>query len=102
MVFELKFADIGEGIHEGEILKWHVKKGDQVKPEQVVVEIMTEKVNVEITTPVGGKIKSLGRQEGEVITVGEVLISIDEFDSNSTNNSKAESKKEEKIASIST
>lgn len=78
MVFELKFADIGEGVHEGEILKWHVKPGDEVKPEQIVVEVMTEKVNVEITAPVGGRIKSLGKQEGDVIKVGELLISIDE------------------------
>ena len=62
MVFELKFADIGEGIHEGEILKWHVKPGDPVKAEQLVVEVMTEKVNVEITAPVNGTIKSLVRK----------------------------------------
>ena len=78
MVFELKFADIGEGIHEGEILKWHVKPGDAVKAEQLVVEVMTEKVNVEITAPVNGTIKSLGKKEGDVIKVGELLISIDE------------------------
>ena len=81
MVFELKFADIGEGVHEGEILKWHVKPGDSVKPEQLVVEVMTEKVNVEITAPVGGKIESLGKDEGDIIKVGEVLISIDESES---------------------
>lgn len=78
MVFELKFADIGEGVHEGEILKWHVKPGDAVKTEQLVVEVMTEKVNVEITSPTDGKIASLGKEEGDVIKVGEVLISIDE------------------------
>ena len=95
MVFELKFADIGEGIHEGEILKWHVKPGDSVKNEQIVVEIMTEKVNVEITAPVDGKIKSLGKEEGEVIRVGEVLVSIDESGSKQ---SKSSTKKEEKQA----
>jgi pyruvate dehydrogenase E2 component (dihydrolipoamide acetyltransferase) len=78
LVFELKFADIGEGVHEGEILKWHVKPGDTVQAEQIVVEVMTEKVNVEITAPVNGKITSLGKEEGEIITVGEVLISIEE------------------------
>ena len=87
MVFELKFADIGEGVHEGEILKWHVKPGDKVKPEQIVVEVMTEKVNVEITAPVAGTIASLGKNEGEVIAVGEVLISIDESASSGSNKS---------------
>ena len=78
MVYELKFADIGEGVHEGEILKWHVKPGDSVKSEQVVVEVMTEKVNVEITAPVNGTVRDLGKAEGEVIIVGEVLITFDE------------------------
>ena len=78
MVFELKFADIGEGVHEGEILKWHVKPGDTVKAEQLVVEVMTEKVNVEITAPIPGTINTLGKEEGDVIRVGELLISIDE------------------------
>ena len=90
MVFELKFADIGEGVHEGEILKWHVKIGDSVKAEQVVVEVMTEKVNVEITAPVSGKVSSLGKQEGEIITVGEILIAIEESDSKQQKTAKKE------------
>ena len=94
MVFELKFADIGEGVHEGEILKWHVKPGDKVKAEQVVVEVMTEKVNVEITAPTSGTITSLGKNEGDVITVGEVLVSIDESDSSSSTTTSKEAKKE--------
>ena len=95
MKMELKFADIGEGIHEGEILKWHVKPGDTVKPEQIVVEVMTEKVNVEITAPVGGTVKSLGKNEGDIIKVGETLISIDESGVKSF--SKATEKKETKV-----
>ncbi|MFX0182046.1 MAG: dihydrolipoamide acetyltransferase family protein [Candidatus Hodarchaeota archaeon] len=78
MIFEFKFADIGEGVHEGEILQWHVKKGDYVKEEQLLVEVLTEKVTVEITSPVSGIIVSLeGRNEGDIITVGEILAKID-------------------------
>ncbi|MHA2363410.1 MAG: dihydrolipoamide acetyltransferase family protein [Candidatus Hodarchaeales archaeon] len=78
MVFELKFADVGEGVHEGEILSWHIQVGDKVEIDQLLVEVMTEKVNVEITAPVAGKIISLGKKEGDIIKVGEILISIEE------------------------
>ncbi|MHA2496569.1 MAG: biotin/lipoyl-containing protein, partial [Candidatus Hodarchaeales archaeon] len=80
MVYELKFADIGEGIHEGEILEWHVQVGDYVEEEQLLVEVMTEKVNVEITAPVAGTIQSLGKEAGGIINVGEVLVMIDTED----------------------
>lgn len=78
MIFEFKFADIGEGVHEGEILQWHVKEGDSVTEEQLLVEVLTEKVTVEITSPVAGIVVSLeGRNEGDIITVGEILAKID-------------------------
>ncbi|MFW9914280.1 MAG: dihydrolipoamide acetyltransferase family protein [Candidatus Thorarchaeota archaeon] len=84
MVYELKFADIGEGIHEGEILEWHVQVGDYVEEEQLLVEVMTEKVNVEITAPVAGTIQSLGKEAGGIINVGEVLVTIDTGDATAT------------------
>ncbi len=77
MVFELRFADIGEGIHEGEILKWHVKEGEFVQLEQLLVEIQTEKVNAEITSPVAGQVTKIHKQEGEIINVGDILVSIE-------------------------
>ncbi|MFW9855452.1 MAG: dihydrolipoamide acetyltransferase family protein [Candidatus Thorarchaeota archaeon] len=81
MVYEFKFADIGEGVHEGEILQWHVMEGDPVKEEQLLVEIITEKVTVEITAPIAGTILSLeNRKEGDIVKVGEVLVKIDETD----------------------
>ncbi|MHA2297176.1 MAG: dihydrolipoamide acetyltransferase family protein [Candidatus Hodarchaeales archaeon] len=83
MVFEFKFADIGEGIHEGEILKWHVNVGDYVEEEQLLVEVHTEKVTVEITAPVAGMITSLGKEEGEVIKVGEILVTFNTEESKS-------------------
>ncbi|MFW9992251.1 MAG: dihydrolipoamide acetyltransferase family protein [Candidatus Odinarchaeota archaeon] len=77
MVYEFKFADIGEGVHEGEVLQWHVRVGDNVEIEQLLVEVHTEKVTVEITAPVAGTILSITKEEGEIIKVGEILLTID-------------------------
>ena len=74
MIYEFKFADIGEGVHEGEILEWHVKEGDYVVEEQVLLEVHTEKVNTEITSPISGKIVSLEKEEGDIVKVGEILV----------------------------
>lgn len=74
MVFEFKLPDIGEGVHEGEILKWLVKEGDTVKEDQPLVEIMTDKVNAAIPSPRGGKVLKLIGREGEVIRVGAVMV----------------------------
>jgi pyruvate dehydrogenase E2 component (dihydrolipoamide acetyltransferase) len=78
MVFEFKLPDIGEGVHEGEISKWLVKSGDQVKEDQPMVEVMTDKVTVEITSPVSGTIQELHYQPGQVVKVGSIIITIDE------------------------
>ncbi|OLS23081.1 MAG: Dihydrolipoyllysine-residue acetyltransferase component of pyruvate dehydrogenase complex [Candidatus Heimdallarchaeota archaeon LC_2] len=77
MIYELKFADIGEGVHEGEILEWHVNVGDVITVEQLLLEVNTEKVNAEITSPVAGKVVSLEFKEGDIIKVGQILITID-------------------------
>ncbi len=74
---EVKFADIGEGVHEGEILEWHVKVGDHVDEEQLLVEVNTEKVNAEITSPVSGTVVSIEKKEGEIVKVGETLVKIE-------------------------
>jgi pyruvate dehydrogenase E2 component (dihydrolipoamide acetyltransferase) len=78
MAFEFKLPDIGEGVHEGEILKWLVKEGDVVKEDQPLVEIMTDKVNAAIPAPRAGKILKRFGKEGEVIRVGSVLLVIGE------------------------
>jgi pyruvate dehydrogenase E2 component (dihydrolipoamide acetyltransferase) len=70
--------DIGEGVAEGEVVKWLVKEGDEVKENQALVEVMTDKVNVEIPSPKRGTVLKLGAKEGEVIKVGQVLITIGE------------------------
>ncbi len=78
MVFEFKLPDVGEGIHEGEIVKWHVKAGDVVKEDQLMVEVMTDKATVEITSPKAGRIANIFAKEGIVAKVGDVIVTIEE------------------------
>lgn len=78
MAFEFKFPDVGEGIHEGKIVKWLVKEGDTVAADQSIAEVETDKAIVEIPSPRKGKILKLTHQEGETIHVGEVLVVIEE------------------------
>ncbi len=78
MATEFKFPDVGEGITEGTIVKWHVKEGDYVKVDQTLVEIETEKAIVEIPSPVEGTILKLNGSVGETIPVGKVIVVIGE------------------------
>lgn len=77
-MYDFKFSDIGEGLHEGTVLKWHVKVGDKVKEGDTLVEIETDKVNAELPSPVDGIIIKLGAEEGTVIHVGETVAVIDD------------------------
>ena len=70
---EFKLPDIGEGVAEGEIVKWLVEVGASVKEHQSVVEVMTDKATVEIPAPMAGKIASIGAKAGDVVPVGSVL-----------------------------
>ena len=85
MVYNFKLVDIGEGIVEGEISKWFVKKGDNVKENQPLVEVITEKVTVELPSPVNGKIIEVGPDSGEIIKVGETIVIIDDGSETETN-----------------
>ncbi|MFN0243073.1 MAG: dihydrolipoyllysine-residue acetyltransferase [Planctomycetota bacterium] len=73
MALEFKLPDIGEGIAEGEIVKWLVKIGDDVKEHQSVVEVMTDKATVEVPAPASGKITAIRAKEGETVPVGSVI-----------------------------
>src|SRR5437016_1344876 len=74
MAREFKLPDIGEGVHEGEVVKWFVKEGDPIRENDPVVEVMTDKVTVQIPSPVTGKVLQLRAKEGEVVKVGATLI----------------------------
>ena len=77
-MYDFKFSDIGEGLHEGQILKWFFKVGDKVKEGDVLCVVETDKVNAEIPAPVSGIITKLGAQVGQTIHVGETLVMIDD------------------------
>ena len=76
MVYEFKLPDLGEGIHEGIIKKWHVKEGDTVKADQVIADLETDKAVVEMPSPKAGIMLKLFGKEGEVTHVGKVFMVI--------------------------
>ena len=76
MAFEVKLPDIGEGVAEGEIVRWLVQRGDAVREDQPLVEVMTDKATVEIPSPRAGVIAAIAAAEGQVVPVGSVIVSI--------------------------
>src|SRR6187200_3663823 len=78
MNHEFRLVDIGEGLTEAEIVSWLVAVGDHVVEDQPVVEIETDKAVVEMPAPATGIVVALGGEPGQVIAVGELLVTIDE------------------------
>ncbi len=78
MPTEFKFPDVGEGITEGKLIKWHVKEGGHVKTDETLAEVETEKAVVELPSPVEGTVLKLNGKEGDTIKVGEVIVVIGE------------------------
>jgi len=72
-VSEITVPAMGESITEGTIFKWHVKEGDSVNIGDVLLELETDKVNLEISAESEGVVEKILRQEGENVTIGEVL-----------------------------
>jgi len=77
VTYEVKLPDIGEGVAEGEIVRWLVKLGEAVKEDQPLVEVMTDKASVEIPSPRTGVIAAVHVEEGAMVPVGTVLLTID-------------------------
>lgn len=75
--FTFRLPELGEGIHEGEIVKWHVQPGDSVEEDQVIMEVQNDKAVVEVPSPVKGKVIELKVTEGTVSVVGDPLIEFD-------------------------
>jgi pyruvate dehydrogenase E2 component (dihydrolipoamide acetyltransferase) len=80
MPTDFKFPDIGEGITEGEIVKWRVKEGDRVEQHQTIASIETDKAIADIPSPRSGVILKIHHKEGDIIKVGETLVTIGEPD----------------------
>lgn len=75
---DIKFADIGEGIHEGILRQWTVQPGEAVKEGQTLFFIETDKVTAEIPSPVEGKVHELLAKIGDTVKVGETVLRIDD------------------------
>ena len=72
--YAFKLPDIGEGVVEGEIVKWHVSPGETVAEDQLLVDVMTDKATVTIPSSVVGTVTSITGEPGEMVPVGSVLI----------------------------
>ncbi len=81
-MFKFKFHDIAEGVNEGKVGEIFVKPGDKIKEGQDLVVVETDKITTELTSPVDGVISKVNIKTGQDITVGDVIIEIDD---NSTN-----------------
>lgn len=77
MAFEFRLPDIGEGVAEGEVVKWFVHEGDTIAEDAPLVSVLTDKANVEIPSPKAGRILQLHAKEGEKVKVGALLVTID-------------------------
>jgi len=78
MAKQFRFPDVGEGITEGEIVRWTVQEGDEVKVDQTLGEIETDKAVVEMPSPFAGTVLKLHFKPKDIIKVGQVLVTIGE------------------------
>jgi len=78
MAKQFRFPDVGEGITEGEIVRWLVKEGDEIKADQAIAEIETDKAIVEMPSPYAGAVLKLHFKEKDIVKVGAVLITVGE------------------------
>lgn len=77
-MFEFKLPDLGEGIHEGELLQWHVAVGDTIKEDDPLCEVETDKAAVTIPSPRTGTVVTLNGTPGDTIHVGDIFVVIDD------------------------
>src|SRR3974377_324369 len=81
MSAEIHVPALGESIVDAVIATWLKSEGDEVKKGEALVELETDKVNVEVSAEQGGVLRKIIKQTGDVVTVGEVLGMVDESDS---------------------
>jgi len=77
VIYEYRMPELGEGLHEGEIVKWRVRPGDSVREDDILLEVQNDKAVVEVPSPVSGVVKELKAAEGATAVVGDVLAVID-------------------------
>jgi pyruvate/2-oxoglutarate dehydrogenase complex dihydrolipoamide acyltransferase (E2) component len=76
VAYEFKLPDLGEGLTEGEIARWLVQEGQEIREDDPLVEIATDKTTVEIPSPAGGLVSQILVEEGDVVPVGTVIVVI--------------------------
>jgi len=96
--FEFKLPDIGEGIAEAEIVAWHVKVGDEIREDQQIADMMTDKATVEMESPVAGKVIELAGEVGDQVPIGSVLAVIETEGADRAAEPVADSKDERPLA----
>ncbi len=77
MIEEFKLPDVGEGVAEGELVSWLVEEGETVTEDQPVAEVETDKALVEVPSPYNGTVHELRAEEGEMVPVGNVIITFE-------------------------
>lgn len=75
--FEYRFPELGEGLHEGEIVKMHIAAGQAVTDEDILMEVQNDKAIMEVPCPVNGKVLEVFAKDGQTMRVGEVVAVID-------------------------
>ena len=70
MAYEFRMPDLGEGVAEGEIVRWLVAVGEEVAEDDLLVEIQTDKATVEVPSPAAGVVSRILAEEGDVVPVG--------------------------------
>src|SRR5437588_4013532 len=75
-IIDVVTPSAGESVTEGTILEWHFKVGDPIKLDETIVEISTDKVDVELPSPATGTVSEILVPEGETVTVGQVIARI--------------------------
>jgi pyruvate dehydrogenase E2 component (dihydrolipoamide acetyltransferase) len=80
LAFELKLPDVGEGVAEGEIVRWLVAEGTAVREDDLLVEVLTDKADIEIPSPVTGVLARILAAPGQVVKVGETIALIEAAD----------------------
>lgn len=96
MAVAFRLPDIGEGVHEAEIVRWLVREGEQVEENQPVLEVQTDKAVVELPAPTGGTVTRLNWKAGETVSVGEVLYVIRQDSANKPSSSSLARKADKK------
>lgn len=74
---QFKLPELGEGVHEGELVKWRVEVGSEVKYDQPLCEVMTDKATIEIPSAFQGKVAELHVKEGTLVKVGQLMLSFE-------------------------